>query len=96
MADRRSETTRLLAGYALATVGALMLGLSGLCTLSVMVGSVTQAFRGGWSNGEFPPDVMLPLGLVFGLPPILIGGLLFWIGRRLQKPRPRPSAPPPG
>jgi hypothetical protein len=63
----------------------------------MVVDSVSQAFRGGWSEGEFPPDVLLPLALVIGLPPMVIGGLLFWLGRRLQAPRRRPSsAPPPG
>ena len=71
---------RFLGGL-LMTVGAVIGGLSGACTLTFLVMSLDP--HGG---GQ-----ILPLIFLLGIPPVLIGVGLFYWGRRLW----RSSAPPP-
>jgi hypothetical protein len=97
MTEKTADPIRVFAGRALVTVGALILGLSGLCTLGFAgVTIVTDTHRAG-SYGGF--SSMLPFMLVVGGVPMLIGfGLLRWglaVLRMAPKPPPS-SAPPPG
>ena len=59
-------------GGLLVTVGVLIAGLCGLCTM-VFVGLTLDQ----------PVTLILPL--VFGGPPILVGLLLVWAGRRILR-----------
>jgi hypothetical protein len=94
-------------GAALIAVGALIFGLSGLCTLMFAGSTIAAAFR----NPTTAPDMIGSLvmyGLIGGFP--MIGG--FVVTRRGWRmfrgpepcmsenghppPKPPPSAPPPG
>jgi len=91
------DPVRRFAGYALVTVGALILGLSGLCTLYFGGMSLLSDLQRANSYGSF--FGILPFMLVLGGVPMLIGfGLLRWGLAVLRKtPKPPPSsAPPPG
>jgi hypothetical protein len=83
-------------GRALVTVGALVLGLSGLCTLGFAGLTVVSNLKQANSYTSF--SNLLPFMLVLGGVPMLAGfGLLRWGLVLLRKaPRPPPSAPPPG
>jgi hypothetical protein len=78
--DRRDPVARLF-GALLMTVGALMMGLCGLCSLAVLV-----SMTGG---GASEPGGMLLLVLIIGGVPIAIGFGIFWLGRWLWRPRSR-------
>jgi hypothetical protein len=79
--EPEASAVRRFFGAALMAAGVLIGGLSGLCSalfLIVLVGSA-------------PREVIGALGLVavVGGPPMLVGGLMFWGGRRLRNPHPR-------
>jgi hypothetical protein len=90
------DPVRVFAGRALVTVGALVLGLSGLCTLGFAGVALFSDLQQANSYGSF--SNMLPFMLVIGGLPMLVGfGLLRWGLSVLRKaPKPPPSAPPPG
>jgi ABC-type Na+ efflux pump permease subunit len=90
------DAVRVFAGRALVTVGALILGLSGLCTLYFGGLSLFSDLKQANSYGSF--SSILPFMLVLGGVPMLIGfGLFRWGLSVLRKrPKPPPSAPPPG
>jgi hypothetical protein len=99
MTESPPQAMQRFAGYALVTVGALILGLSGLCTLGFAGVSLwSDLQRAGGSGGYGTFAGILPFMLILGGVPMLIGfGLLWWGLRLLRKaPRPPPSAPPPG
>lgn len=76
---------RLLGGLLLG-IGILVAGLSGLCTLVIMVGSLFSFT----ANSDM---IMIPL--VFGGPPLLVGIGLIALGRALLKPAaPQPETKP--
>ncbi|SFK15881.1 hypothetical protein [Caulobacter sp. UNC279MFTsu5.1] len=76
--DRRDPVGRLF-GALLMAVGALMMALCGLCSLAFIVSMVGS---GGGDLGG-----MLLLALVFGGVPIGVGFGIFWLGRRLRRPK---------
>jgi hypothetical protein len=78
--DRRDPVARLF-GALLMTVGALMMGLCGLCSLAAVV------FMGESISSEFGGTLLLVL--YFGGVPIGVGFVLFWVGRTLRRPRDR-------
>jgi len=90
------DPVRVFAGRALVTVGALILGLSGLCTLGFAGVTLVSDLQQPNSYGSF--SNMLPFMLMIGGVPMLIGfGIIrwgMWVLRRT--PKPPPSAPPPG
>jgi hypothetical protein len=90
------DPVRVFAGRALVAVGALILGLSGLCTLYFGGMVLVQDLK--LANGYTNLITMAPFVLVIGGLPMLIGfGILRWGLSVLRKrPRPPPSAPPPG
>jgi hypothetical protein len=92
-ADR--DPVQVFAGRALVAVGALVLGLSGLCTLGFAGVSVWSDLHQHNSYGSF--SSILPFMLVVGGGPMLVGfGLLRWGLWILRKaPKPPPSARPP-
>jgi len=61
-------------GYVLLVVGGGILLLSGLCTLGFAGWSMTQL--------DFSS---IGAELMFGGPPIAIGAVLFWLGRKLLR-----------
>lgn len=74
-ADSRS-VAKLFGGLLMA-VGALMVGLCGLCSAAFLVSTV------GATSGAIGSMVMLPL--VFGGVPIAAGVALFMLGRSLRR-----------
>jgi len=76
--DRRDPVARLF-GALLMAVGALMMALCGLCSLAAVVFMASGSDPGG----------SLLLVLVFGGAPIALGFGIFWLGRRLWRPRDR-------
>ncbi len=70
---------RMAGGMALIVIGLLILVPSGLCT----------AFFGGMSILEMFSDStgldVLPEAIMVGGPFIVIGGLLFYVGRRMRR-----------
>jgi len=87
---------RVFAGRALVAVGALILTLSGLCTLGFAGVSIWSDLHQHNSYGSF--SSILPFMLVLGGLPMLAGfGIVRWGLWTLRKaPKPPPSAPPPG
>src|SRR5947209_15124524 len=89
----RVSATRTFLTGAMITVGVLLVGLCGTCTTFIVGGALVQLAQGGPPAAEFGPGTVIPLGLTMGVPPILIGGLLIWFGRRLRRPKLPPSVP---
>lgn len=75
-----------LFGALLIAVGALVAGLSGLCSLTFAVLMLID--QGSWAD----KGQMLLLDLFVGGIPFAVGALAFWAGRRLRRNHP---APPP-
>jgi hypothetical protein len=80
-AEPETSAVRRFFGAALMAAGVLIGGLSGLCSVVFLIGFVASV----------PRETLSALGLVavVGGPPMLVGGLLFWAGRRLRNPHPR-------
>ena len=68
-------------------IGALMVGLCGLCTAVFAIGSLVDLAQ-GHSGGELDAGSVLQMALMLGLPPIALGALLVWGGLRLQRKAP--------
>ena len=79
-------------GGLLMAVGGLIAALSGLCSGVFIVGSIISMAS---SN---PSDFFngLPLVLLFGGLPFLVGLALFFMGRAIYRRRDQQSAQPPG
>ena len=96
-----TDDVRSFLTVAMIVVGALILALCGPCTAFFAIGALTDIAK-GHSGGEFPPDFVLTVAAVLGVPPMLVGGLLVWGGFQLRRRSPThrstppPSAPPPG
>ena len=90
MSEAPPDRVKRFFGYALATVGALMLGLSGLCTLGFAGVSLwSDLQRHGSSGGYGSFSGILPFMLILGGAPMLVGfGLLRW-GLGLLRKAPR-------
>jgi hypothetical protein len=71
---------RMAGGMALVVIGLLILVPSGLCTAVVGGMSIVEMF-----SNPTGLDV-LPEALMVGGPFILIGWLLFYVGRRMRRP----------
>jgi hypothetical protein len=88
---REGRPVQAFIGGALMVVGGLLGGLSGLCTVVFMVGSL---FEGGGLKDWIS---FTALALAVGFLPIVIGLGLFIAGRYLYRgaqPAPRPVPPP--
>ena len=90
------NSTQRFFGAALITVGVLLAVLCGTCTALFGGMSLIQIIAGHGAEGEFNANSILPFALIVGAPPTLLGAALIYVGRRLRRPTPRPSAPPPG
>ncbi len=77
------DPIKRLFGALLMTVGGLIAGLCGLCSLGVL------ASTGG------DPGGMFPVILLFGGPPIAVGVLIFNAGRKMWRGKPPPEDAPP-
>lgn len=80
-AEPEASAVRRFFGAALIAVGVLIGGLSGLCSVVFLIALI----------GSAPRETLGALGLVafVGGPPILVGWLMIWGGKRLRNPRPR-------
>jgi hypothetical protein len=78
--DGRPDALRRFFAALLMTIGALIAGLSGLCSAVFLVGYASSG----------PDRQMIVLPLFFGAPPILFGVGLFLLGRRLWRRDQRP------
>jgi hypothetical protein len=80
--DPEGSAVRRFFGVVLITVGILMIALAGLCSAGCL--ALMLAFMGkAPSLGEF----MSGLGIVavFGAPPIIVGYVLYRVGRGLRR-----------
>jgi len=71
---------RMTGGMALIVIGLLILIPSGLCTAVVGGMSIFEMITSSTGLN------VLPEALTVGAPFILIGGLLFFLGRRMRRP----------
>ncbi|HEY2710306.1 MAG TPA: hypothetical protein VGI95_19875 [Caulobacteraceae bacterium] len=79
-------------GGLLIVVGALIAGLCGLCTFTVMYVSVMSPPGSG--STAYGGGAMIPLALLFGGIPTVIGGLIVWLGIFLIRQSRKPPTPP--
>ena len=91
MNQPREDSAQRLFGAALIAVGFMMMLLCGGCGALFFIGFLISGLTS--SNHEDVGMVIMPI--ILGGVPAGLGLLLFWAGRSLR-PKPPPSAPPPG
>jgi hypothetical protein len=77
-------------GWLLMAIGGLMVTLCGLCSLAFGIAALSSP---NVPAETFSGRSILPLVVVFGAPPIVVGAFLFWVGYRLVRPRRKPMDP---
>lgn len=84
MVEQAPRSARRIFGTALMAVGALMAGLSGLCTL----GYAGLGIAAWATEGDDYGLAMLIVALLSGIVPILVGVGLYFAGKALRRPTP--------
>lgn len=89
MSAPEASPERRFIGAAMIAVGGLIAALCGSCTLIFSVAMIAQSLDSLRDAAQ-----MLPVFLLFGGPPTLLGALIFAWGRGLRRP-PKPRRPRP-